>query len=171
MVETVFPGGKMPEITLDKLGGGSVKIGGTGRWQLLVVYRGRHCPLCKAYLATLESLMPRAETAGVDVLAVSADSADRDDGWVRETGYSGDVGFGLTIENMQALGVYISHPRSPEEAPAPFAEPGLFITNPDGVLQIADKSNAPFVRPDIKSVLSGLEFIRKNDYPVRGTWR
>ena len=34
-----------------------------------------------------------------------------------------------TVEQMQQLGVYISHPRSPQETDHPFAEPGLFVIN------------------------------------------
>ena len=33
---------------------------------------------------------------------------------------------------MQALGLYVSTPRSPQETDRPFAEPGLFLINPDG---------------------------------------
>lgn len=37
------------------LQGGRVEIGApTGRWQLVVVYRGKHDPLCVTYLAALQ---------------------------------------------------------------------------------------------------------------------
>jgi hypothetical protein len=69
---------------------------------------------------------------------------------------------------MRQLGLYISDPRSPQEADRPFAEPALFVINPDGNTQIIDISNAPFVRPDLKSLLKGLQFVVSKDYPIRG---
>ena len=80
---------------------------------------------------------------------------------------------GLTIDQMRELGVYISHPRSPQETDHPFAEPGLFVVNSDRRVQVVDVSNNPFVRPDLERLVSGLEWIRdpKNDYPIRGTYR
>jgi hypothetical protein len=70
---------------------------------------------------------------------------------------------------MRQLGVYISNPRSPTETDRPFSEPGLFITNPAGVLQIVDVSNAPFSRPNLQTLLAGLKFLLDNNYPIRGT--
>ena len=78
--------------------------------------------------------------------------------------------YGLTIEQMQQLGLYISYPRSDKETDHPFAEPGLFVVNAEGNVQVVDISNNPFVRPDIEQMYSGLEWIRKNDYPIRGTY-
>ena len=53
-----------------------------------------------------------------------------------------------------------------------FAEPGLFVINSDGRLQVVDLSNNPFARPDLEVFVSGLEWIRKpeNNYPIRGTF-
>ena len=71
---------------------------------------------------------------------------------------------------MQQLGLYISDPRSPKETDHPFAEPGLFVVNVQGTLQVVDISNNPFVRPDLKTLVSGLKWIRNpdNNYPIRG---
>jgi AhpC/TSA family. len=40
-------------------------------WQIIVVYRGLHCPICKRYLKQLEGLQEQFHAAGVDVVAVS----------------------------------------------------------------------------------------------------
>jgi len=63
----------------------------------------------------------------------------------------------------------ISNPRSADETARPFSEPALFLVNPDGILQIIDISNAPFSRPDLPTLLDGLEFLFVNKYPIRGT--
>lgn len=82
------------------------------------------------------------------------------------------IAYGLTIEQMQQLGLYISHPRSAKETDHPFAEPGLFVINDKGQAQVIDISNGPFVRPELSVLLSGLTFIRnpENNYPIRGTY-
>ena len=79
------------------------------------------------------------------------------------------VGYGLSIEQMHSLGLYISDPRSPEETDRPFAEPGVFLINEKGTLQLVDISNAPFSRPDLNALVGGIDFIRSNDYPIRRT--
>ncbi|WP_292456148.1 hypothetical protein [Methylibium sp.] len=42
------------------------------------------------------------------------------------------------------------------------------MINPAGDTQIIDISNAPFARPDLKSLLKGIQFVMSNDYPIRG---
>ncbi len=58
MPETLKAGTPMPNITLSALGGGGVSTGGAG-WKMVIVYRGLHCPKCKAYLTRLEELKDR----------------------------------------------------------------------------------------------------------------
>ena len=53
--------------------------------------------------------------------------------------------------------------------PDVFPEPGLFVTNPDGNVQIVDISNAPFSRPELAGILRGIGIIQERDYPIRGT--
>lgn len=71
---------------------------------------------------------------------------------------------------MGTLGLYIFDPRSEKETNHPFAEPGLFVINVEGKIQIIDISSAPFARPELKALADGLAFIRdpENNYPIRG---
>ncbi|GAA5213442.1 redoxin domain-containing protein [Corallincola platygyrae] len=139
-------------------------------WRMIVVYRGRHCPLCTRYLNELEGYVDRLNAIDVDLAVVSGDSEAQ----LREHMSRLDVTFpiyhGLSIQQMESLGLYISHPRSEQETDHPFPEPGLFVINEKGTLQVVDISNNPFVRPNLESLVSGLEWIRKNDYPIRGTY-
>jgi peroxiredoxin len=170
MPTKIRAGDAMPSFSLPKVGGGQVKVGDNhGGWQVVVVYRGRHCPICKRYLATLEGLKQGYAAAKADVVAISADPKEKAEADVREFGWSFPVGYGLTPEQMRKLGLYISSPRSPQETDRPFAEPGLFIVNPAGQIQIVDVSNAPFARPDLEAVLNGLKFVQEKGYPIRGT--
>ncbi|KZX83157.1 thioredoxin peroxidase [Oleiphilus sp. HI0009] len=139
-------------------------------WQMLVVYRGRHCPLCTRFLNQLTVYKPRLEAINIDLVAVSGDSKAQ----LKEHTSRLDVDFpmfyGLSLEEMKSLGLYISHPRSDQETDHPFAEPGLYVINEHGTLQVVDISNNPFVRPDLDNLISGLEWIRSNNYPIRGTF-
>ena len=50
-------GSLMPKISVPKAGGGELTIGNSKGWEMLVVYRGKHCPICKSYLGTLDKLL------------------------------------------------------------------------------------------------------------------
>lgn len=141
-------------------------------WKLVLVYRGAHCPLCTRYLGELNEALPDLHALGVDVVAVSADPKDKAISQIQPLNLDFDVAYGLSIAQMKSLGLYISNPRSAEETDRPFAEPGLFVINSEGKVQIVDTSNAPFVRPEIKTLVMGLGFIRNpdNNYPIRGTY-
>ena len=171
----IHAGAAFPEITVQAADGTTEDIGkpkGDHDWKLVVVYRGKHCPLCTKYLNQLEDYVARLGDIGVDVAAVSGDSKAQLEEHREKLDVSFPLYYGLTIEQMQSLGVYISHPRSPEETDHPFAEPGLYVINSDGAVQVVDISNNPFVRPELESLVSGLEWIRNpdNNYPIRGTY-
>lgn len=163
------PGAKMARMSWPTIGGGKFILGEGGRWQLLVVYRGQHCPLCKQYLNTLNELLDKFAGLDFDVAALSTDLAEQAEADVAKFGWRFPVANGLSLEEAHQLGLYISHPRTPTETHRPFAEPGLFVVNPDGALQVVETSNAPFARPDLKTLLQGLKFVKESGYPVRGT--
>lgn len=173
MPKTLTPGAAFPKQTVQTVDGSQVVLGtpgaAKGDWQLVIVYRGKHCPICKNYLTELNGMLSDFNAIDVDVVAVSADPLEKAKAEVDEIGYNGVVGVDLSIAQMHDLGLFVSDPRSPEETDRPFAEPAAFVVRGDGALQIVDISNAPFARPALKGLLDGLTFIRKNDYPVRGT--
>jgi len=172
-MKTLQAGDTFPKQQVQMLGGGTLTLGQPGGdhdWQMVVVYRGLHCPMCKKYLAKLETVKDRFHAQGVDVVAVSGDPEEKARAFVDEVGVTVPVGYGLGTDQMRALGLYISEPRSPQETDRPFPEPGIFVINDRGQVQIIDISNAPFARPDLEVLAGGVQFIRANDYPVRGTW-
>jgi peroxiredoxin len=162
-------GATMPTVTVATVDGGEINIGAGGSWRLVVVYRGKHCPICRRYLKGLDGLLEEFRAAGTEVIAVSADPLEKAESEAAEEGWRFAVGYGLTPEQMRQLGLYISKPRSPQETDRPFPEPGLFVVNPAGRAHIIDVSNAPFTRPDLPGVLNGLKFIQEKNYPIRGT--
>lgn len=163
-------GTAMPELTLPKVGGGTVTLGGArDGWQLVVVYRGKHCPLCKRYLSGLKDLAAGFTAAKTEIVAISGDPREKAEAFAAEITPSFPIGFGLTVADMRRLGLYVSVPRSPQETDRQFPEPGLFVVNPEGRAQIIDISNAPFSRPDLGAILSGITLIQERSYPIRGT--
>ena len=166
-------GSSFPSITKSTLEGDTRDLSKpiTGKdWQLLIVYRGRHCPLCTRFLNQLTEYRSRLDAINIDLVAVSGDSKEQLQEHTGKLDVNYPLFYGLSLEEMKSLGLYISHPRSEQETDHPFAEPGLFVINEKGALQVVDISNNPFVRPDLENLVSGLEWIRKNDYPIRGTY-
>ena len=164
-------GERLPEIAVPRLGGAELRLGEPvdhHDWQIVVIYRGKHCPICKTYLTELERMAPEFAKSGVGIIAVSSDPEDRARSFTDEIGVSFPVGYDLTVDQMHRLGLYVSEPRSEKETDRPFAEPGVFVINAGGLIQVVDISNAPFARPDLAGLAKGLKFIRDNNYPIRG---
>ncbi|MEM7301189.1 MAG: redoxin domain-containing protein [Pseudomonadota bacterium] len=163
-------GAPLPAMKIAKLGGGEIALGGPREnWTFLVVYRGKHCPKCKSYLNKLETKKSAWEEAGFDLAVVSADPEEKAAADVAEFGWTFDLGYGLSEDQMKDLGVYISDPLSAAETDRRFAEPGHFIVRPDGNLQLVDISNGPASRPDLDVLLDGIIFTIENNRPPRGT--
>ena len=158
-----------PTFNWPTVGGQSGHPVAAGKWHILMVYRGKHCPLCKRHFKELESLLPQFKAMGVGVSAVSADPKEKARADVQGEGWSFPVAYDLSLDDMRKLGLYISSPRSPEETDRPFAEPGMFIINPDGKVQTVLVGNASYSRPDLNIVLAGLKFTIEKSMPVRGT--
>ena len=138
-------------------------------WKMIVIYRGKHCPLCTKQLNALAKMSDKFKDAGVEIAAVSGDSHAQFTEHLNDLHVNFPLYSGLSLAQMTDLGLYISEPRSEKETAHPFAEPAIFVINEHDQIQILDKSNAPFSRPDLNDLLAGIEFIRENDYPIRGT--
>ncbi len=107
-----------------------------------MVYRGKHFPICKSYLAELNGLLDDFVAIDVDILAVSADPEEKAKASASDIGYNGTIGYDLSISEISELGVYISDPRSHQETDRPSAEPATFVVRDDGKLQIVDIKRA-----------------------------
>ncbi|MEH6345983.1 MAG: redoxin domain-containing protein [Bermanella sp.] len=164
-----------PSLRLNTLSDSQVEIGkpvNGADWQMVVVYRGKHCPLCTQYLQQLEEMKNKFYNLGIGIIVISADPAEKAVAHNQEMKLSFPVAYGLSIEQMKTLGLYISNPRSSQETDRPFSEPGLFVINEKGQVQLIDISNGPFARPELETLVFGLDFIRnpENHYPIRGTY-
>lgn len=136
-------------------------------WCVLVVYRGKHCGMCKRYLIELNGLQPAFEQAGVAVAAVSADAKPRAAGWLRELALRFPLGYGLTESQMKALGLYVSP--ADEDVDHPFAEPAVFTLRERGLIHFACVGNAPYGRPSLHDVLEGTKKAIEEELDPHGT--
>lgn len=72
MSEKISAGSAMPAISVPKLGGGELDLGGNGAWRMVIVYRGKHCPICKRYLSGIEALQGEIDDLGqVQIVDIS----------------------------------------------------------------------------------------------------
>ena len=58
-----------------------------------------------------------------------------------------------------------------EKEPEIFAEPALFLIQPDGHLFYAAYNSMPFGRPRPQDILDMVKFVEAEDYPARGEMR
>ncbi len=145
------------------------------KFDLLVFYRGLHCPICAKYLLELERLAPEFKSRGVQVVAISSDDADRAKQMADKVNASAvKFGYGLSLRSAREWGLYVSTSRGKTsigiEEPALFSEPGVFIVRPDGTLYYGAVQTMPFARPQFQDLLGAIDFAVAKDYPARGEY-
>lgn len=174
-VEKIRAGVAIPSVVVQSLRGDAVDISRAEPpcdWRLIVVYRGRHCPMCTRFLNVLQGYVDSFRELGVDLVAVSADSKSQLEEHTERLEVEFPLYYGLTAAQMRELGMYISLPKSEQETDHVFSEPGLFLVDHDGLVRLVDIANSPFLRPDPELILRGLRFSRNpdNHSPIRGTF-
>ena len=165
------PGAVFPEFSWPQLGGGVMNPAGGSGWRILMVYRGRHCGICKRYFNALNGMLGDFAARQFSVFAVSADTREKAQADLDEGGWKFPLAYGLSVDDMRLLGLFISEPRSAEETDRPFAEPGMFAINPAGLLQTIHVGNASSTRTELQILLAGLGVTVDKGYPIRGTMR
>ncbi|MFT6908624.1 MAG: peroxiredoxin [Oleiphilaceae bacterium] len=124
--------------------------------------------MCKKYLGQINEIKSDFDKMNVQVVAVTTDPEGKAKKFATELGLNFELAYGLSIDQARDLGLYISTPMDSTETNQPFAEPGLFLIRPDGGLHFAEVSSAPFCRPDLEMIKTGIGFIQEKDYPACG---
>lgn len=173
----LMPRRPVPALNLSLVGGGRFVLGAEpGKaFDLVVFYRGLHCPICAKYLLELERLAPDFAQRGVAVVAASSDDAERAQAMADKVKASAmKVAHGLSLASARQWGLYISTSRGKTsigiEEPARFSEPGVFLVRPDGTLYYGAVQTMPFARPGFQDLLGAIDFALANDYPARGEY-
>lgn len=160
-----------PQLEVQTLGGQTWRLADSQpeNYTLLAFYRGLHCPLCQEQLVGLEKNLGEFAKLGIEVLAISGDSLERarqsQQDWSLQ---SLQIGYGLSVEDMRAWGLYLSKGAFDNEPPL-FNEPAIFLVKPCGEIALAIISTTPFARPRWEDFISGVKYILENNYPTRGT--
>ncbi len=166
-----LPGSPAPALSLPAIGRGKIDLAAEHPDQFTIVffYRGVHCPICKAQTEELAARVGEFEKRGIKVLAASMDSEERAgrqaEGW-KIAGLK--VGYALSEADARAWGLFISQKEKDSE-PDRFAEPGIAIVYPDGMIYALFHQSVPFARPRLDDLLKGLDFVVEKSYPARGT--
>ena len=177
MPQALLPRHPVPALNVPLVDGGKFVLGATPgeKFDLIVFYRGLHCPLCAKYLLELERLSGDFASRGVQVLAVSSDSEERGTEMAKKVQANGvKFGYGLSLKSARQWGLYISTSRGTTsigiDEPALFSEPGVFIVRPDGTLYYGAVQTMPFARPGFQELLGAIDFAIAKDYPARGEY-
>ncbi|TCD15058.1 peroxiredoxin-like family protein [Oricola cellulosilytica] len=168
---TPMPGEKAPALQFDRIEGEKFDLRDSHpeNFTVIAFYRGVHCPICKKQLEALNGKIGDFREKGIDIVAVSMDSVDRAERQKSEWDIPNlNIGYGLPIESARDYGLFISA-KAKDAEPERFSEPGIAVIKPDGTLYALYIQNTPFGRISFDELMSGLEFITKNDYPIRGT--
>jgi peroxiredoxin len=166
-----------PALRVPLASGDRFVLGATSaeRFELVVFYRGLHCPICAKYLIELEALVPEFAKRGVRVVAVSSDDAERARTMAEKIkAVHLQIGYGLSLASARQWGLYISTSRGKTsiglDEPALFSEPGVFIVRADGTLYYGSTQTMPFARPSFQDLLAAIDFAITKDYPARGEY-
>jgi peroxiredoxin len=174
-ITPLIPRQPVPPLAVPLVGGSRFDISKEkpDRFTFVVFYRGLHCPICRTQLADLEAKLPEFAKRGVNVVALSSDSAERAQRAKQDWKLPNlRLGYGLELASARSWGLYIStgHGKTSAgvEAPSLFSEPGLFLVRPDGTLYFASVQTMPFARPHFADVLGAIDYVVAKNYPARG---
>jgi len=169
-MNVIKPADAFPAISFNLVSGGTRKLSDeTGKWIMLIVYRGDHCPRCKHYMTRLHELQQGYADRGVDILITSMDPEAVAKRTIAENSWTLPVAHSLSVEESQTLSLYLTPHTDDSELDGLYAEPGLFLINPEGEIQVIATSNSPSVRPDLEVVLDGIIGTQERNLPIRGT--
>lgn len=160
----------VPQVDLPLVGGGRFVLSDSKPefFNLLLFYRGYHCPICKGQLDDLKSNLGKLNDLGVGAVAISMDSEDRARKSHEEWDLDGiRLAYGLSESTARSYGLYISSAISDKE-PERFSEPGLFLVNPDRTLYFGSVQTSPFTRPPLDQLMQGISYAKSHGYPARG---
>ena len=168
----LMPDQPVPALAVDTLAGKRFDIAAQApkNFTQIVFYRGLHCMVCKNYLRSIDARLTEFEGHGVETVAISMDTRER----AQEAATTWElqrlkIGYGLPEATARSWGLYLSKPIMPQEAPALFTEPGLFLVRPDRRLYHASVLSMPFGRPTVDDMLFGLGAVLARNFPARGT--
>lgn len=164
------PRQEVPELVVNTVNGMDWNLRETEpeNFNLVIFYRGFHCPVCKSYLEELNGLISDYSERGVNVIAISSNNKELAEKTVENWDIDNvTIGYDMPIEEARKWDLYISEGINDKE-PNEFIEPALFLIRPDQTLYASSIQSMPFARPKLKELLKSIDFVLDKDYPARG---
>ena len=130
------PRQEVPELVVNTVNGMQWKLRETKpeNFNLVIFYRGLHCPVCKTYLEELNGLVSDYSKRGVNVIAISSNNKELAEKTVENWDIENvTIGYDMPIEEARKWDLYISEGINDKE-PNEFIEPALFLIRPDQTL-------------------------------------
>lgn len=175
MPTALLPRHPVPSLNVPLVGGGRFVLGASPgeHFDLIVFYRGLHCPICAKYLLELERLSGEFAARGTQIIAVSSDDEARGREMSEKVKAAGiKFAYGLSLRSARQWGLYVSTSRGKTsigiEEPALFSEPGVFLVRPDSTLYYGSVQTMPFARPQFQDIVTAIDFAITKNYPARG---
>ncbi len=131
-----------PSITATRVGGGEMTIPQdlTGKWAVLLFYRGHWCPYCRQQLIDFQRNLEQLHEIGAEVVALSVDPIEKAQETVEKHNITFPVLYGLDAHEVaQKIGANIS------ENPL-FLQATGFVLQPDGKIAVSVYSSAAIGR-------------------------
>jgi peroxiredoxin len=169
-MNSISPGSKAPQLSFSTVDGQhwDLHVQKPRALTLVSFYRGLFCPYCKAFVTALNALTDEFRTRGIEPVAVSVDSLQSATAAVSEWQLSSfPVGYGLQISVARQWGLFVSE-MARDAIVLQFSEPGLFLVRPDATVYAMMINSVPCGRPDLPSLLKGLDFLAQQGFPIRG---
>ncbi len=167
----LMPRSPAPALSVPLVSGGTFRLAEASpeAFTVVVFYRGKHCPICRDYLKSIEAEMDAIGAAGLSIVAVSMDTEERARASAEEWGIARlPIGYGMNDATARSWSLYMSSQRPGTEEPGHFSEPATVVVYPNGKIFFVAVQSAPFTRPAIDALVRGLTFVKENNYPARG---
>jgi len=164
------PRQEVPKLVIKTVSGAdwNIEESNPKNFNLIIFYRGLHCPVCKTYLEELNTLIKDYEERGVNVIAISSNTKELAEKTVENWDIDKvTIGYDFPIEEARKWDLYVSEGINDKE-PAEFVEPAIFLVRPDQTLYASSVQTMPFARPKLKELLKSIDFVLDKDYPARG---
>ncbi|MBR9846454.1 MAG: redoxin domain-containing protein [Algicola sp.] len=165
----IKPRTKTPDIDINLVNDAKWKLSDQKpeHFTMVVFYRGKHCPICKTYLQTIQKNMDAFKNKGINVIAISSDTEEKAKASYENWEVSDlPIGYNFPIEEAREWNLYIS--KGIKDEPEQFIEPALFLIDPEQTLYASSIQTMPFARPKIEDILKSIDFVLEKDYPARG---
>jgi len=150
-------GEPFPTITAARVGGGEMTIPQnlTGRWAVLLFYRGHWCPYCRQQLLDFQRAREPLNELGIEVVALSVDPLEQAQQTVERHRLSFPVLYGLDARQIEkTIGAFIN-------TDPLYLQATGFVLRPDGMVALAVYSSGAIGRLVAADTMNFLKYLQK----------